>query len=161
MTTPGMRLLVIGATLLLSASTADAQYRRTAGIVAAHAASSSTVTLPSSSRLLRFLSVECEADRARGREAAGHNHSGTGWMVGGVASGVVLGLIGTAIITAVAASSDVRPYATPEGVEGACYREGYSAKAKSMNTTSALAGGLIGTVAFVLIYVSATSSTTY
>ena len=71
-------------------------------------------------------------------------------MIGGLASGVLLGLIGTAISYAIASSSSPEVGRVPEGVEGTCYRDGYVARAKSMNTTNALTGGLIGCVSAVM-----------
>ena len=82
-------------------------------------------------------------------------------MVGGLASGVFLGLIGTGIMYAVASSSSSDVERVPDGVDGSCYRAGYSAKARSMNTSSALTGGLLGTAVLVLLVVSATSGSSY
>jgi hypothetical protein len=78
-------------------------------------------------------------------------------MLGGVGSGLLLGLIGTGIITGAAASGRPQPPTVPEGLDAACYREGYSGRAKSKNTVSALTGGLIGTAVWVIIVVSATN----
>jgi len=82
-------------------------------------------------------------------------------MIGGFASGVFLGLIGTAVTWAMANSSAASVESIPEGVEPACYRDGYSSRARSTNTSSALTGGLLGTAAFVLIVISASSGGGY
>jgi hypothetical protein len=54
-----------------------------------------------------------------------------------------------------------RARANAEGVEPACYRDGYAARAKSTNTSSALTGGLLGTAVLVILVVSATSGSGY
>ena len=82
-------------------------------------------------------------------------------MIGGLVSGVLLGLIGTAVSYAIASSSAPEVGGVPDGVEAACYRDGYVSRAKSMNTTNALTGGLIGTAVLLLILVSASSGSTY
>jgi hypothetical protein len=82
-------------------------------------------------------------------------------MAGGFVSGVLLGLIGTAISYAMASSSGVEVKRVPDGVEASCYRDGYTSKAKSMNTSNALTGGPLGTAVLVLLVVSATSGSTY
>jgi hypothetical protein len=79
-------------------------------------------------------------------------------MIGGVASGVLLGLIGTGVITAVAASSSPAVHYVPQDAEPVCYRDGYASRARSMNTNSALTGGLIGTLVLVVIVISASGS---
>lgn len=99
----------------------------------------------------------CQDDRIRGRSDASVMHGTTGWMLGGFASGLVLGLIGTGVITAVAATGSPQPDLVPDTTDPSCYREGYSGKARSKNTVSALAGGLVGTAVWVVIVVSATS----
>lgn len=82
-------------------------------------------------------------------------------MAGGFVSGVLLGLIGTAIIYAVASSTSVDVDRYPEGAEQSCYRDGYTAKAKSENSNDALIGGLLGTAVLVVLVVSATSGSSY
>jgi hypothetical protein len=85
-----------------------------------------------------------------------------GYLAGGVASGVLLGLIGTGITYAVAASSDVSlpPFEmasiadhSPEYIQG--FRSGYGDRVKAKRKQSALTGGLLGTALFVVIVVSA------
>jgi len=151
-----MRPFIILAALLLITSSADAQYRSASAITAPDRSSPaiSVTTTPA----LRLLSPDCDLDRTRGREAAGTTHSGSGWMAGGFVSGVLLGLIGTAISYAMASSSIAEVNRVPDGVEPSCYREGYTSKARGMNTSNALTGGLLGTAVLVLIVISATSS---
>jgi len=91
-----------------------------------------------------------------GKAYADSVHSSTGWFVGGRASGVLLGLIGTGVITIVAAVSDSKPGTIPEQVEAACYMDGYSGAARGGNTWAAVGGGLLGTAIFVVIYMATT-----
>ena len=91
-----------------------------------------------------------------------------GWVAGGVVTGVLTGLIGTAIIWAVAGSSDASVpadrkllIAEQPSVYQQSYEAGYGQKLKSRRKSAALTGGLLGTAAFVLLYLSASSGTTY
>ena len=99
----------------------------------------------------------CFSAQAKGENDASSNHSSTGWFVGGLASGVILGLIGTAIITGASAASNPKPnyLEVPKDgeVDMSCYLNGYKSKAKKKNMVSALMGGVVGTVIFVAIYV--------
>jgi hypothetical protein len=156
-----MRTLIIAVCTFAFASSAQAQYRNESLVSLASRPAESSFSIPGTSPLLRFLSPDCDLDRTRGREAASNTHSGSGWMLGGVASGVVLGLIGTAIITAVASSSASQAERVPDDAEPSCFRDGYSSRAKSMNTTSALTGGLLGTAVLLLIILSANSGSSY
>ncbi|MCD4828458.1 MAG: hypothetical protein K8R90_03390 [Candidatus Cloacimonetes bacterium] len=87
--------------------------------------------------------------------AAGEQHSSSGWFIGGVASGFLLGLIGTAII-AVAASGTVPAY-IPDEVDAMGYRTGYIDRSKSKNRGAAIGGGLLGTAIIVIIFVASGS----
>ena len=156
-----MRTLVLAILLVMLPSTAQAQYRIEVSLGPQLNRSVPALSIPGSSPILRHLSVDCDVDRMMGREAASNTHSSSGWMLGGLASGVFLGLIGTAVAYAVASSSTAQVERVPDGVEPSCYRDGYSSKAKSMNTNNALIGGLLGTAALVLIVVSATSGSSY
>ena len=156
-----MRTLVIAILLYALPSISQAQYRTKASLGSELNRSAPALSIPGSSPLLRHLSVDCDVDRTMGREAASNTHSSSGWMVGGLVSGVFLGLIGTAVMYAVASSSTAQAERIPDNVEATCYRDGYSSKAKSMNTNNALIGGLLGTAALVLIVVSATSGSSY
>ena len=155
-----MRTLIVLAATLLVASTAEAQRLTSAAIAKPAASPVSTITI-TTTPLLRLLSPDCELDRTRGRDAADQFHSGSGWMAGGFVSGILLGLIGTGISWAMASSSSVEVNRVPDGVEASCYREGYTSKAKSKNSSNALTGGLLGTAVLVLLVVSATSGSTY
>src|SRR5262245_10694355 len=116
---------------LLATSTVQAQYRSQASVGVTAQRSSLVFELPGASPLSRLFSDTCEDDRLRGREAASGTHSGSGWMLGGLASGLVLGLIGTGIMYAVASSSSSEVERVPDGVDASCFRAGYTAKAKS------------------------------
>ena len=155
-----MRTMLVVFCLALFASPAHAQ-RRTAPLIHHSAISSPQLQLASSEPLARFMSVDCDTDRARGREAADQFHSGSGWMAGGFVSGILLGLIGTGISWAMASSSSVDVNRVPDGVEASCYRDGYTSKAKSKNSSNALTGGLLGTAVLVVLVVSAASGSSY
>ena len=97
-------------------------------------------------------------------QAAAQSAGTGGWMAGGVVTGLFTGLIGTAVIWAVAGSSDVSvpadrrvQIANEPPTYQQSYKSGYGQKLKSRRKASALGGGLLGTAAFVLIYISATS----
>jgi hypothetical protein len=154
-------ILAILTCLTLTSTSAEAQRRVAPTLGNAVNTATPDVRLESTEPLARLLAADCDTDRTRGREAASHNHSGSGWMIGGFASGIFLGLIGTAISYALASSSTVEVNGMPEGVEPACYRDGYAARAKSTNTSSALTGGLLGTAVLVILVVSATSGSGY
>jgi hypothetical protein len=112
---------------------------------------------PDSSEAVRG---DCAASLTKGQQDASARHSSTGWMLGGLGSGILLGLIGTAITTGIAATSD--PYPNPLMIPGAidttCYMMGYHNKGKSKNTWSAFGGGLLGTGIFVMGYLIYTSA---
>lgn len=85
-----------------------------------------------------------------------------GYFAGGLVSGVFLGLIGTGITYAVAATSDVSVPASqqaeisegsPEYAQG--YRTGFGDRVKAKRKQSALMGGLLGTAVGVVILLSA------
>jgi hypothetical protein len=87
-----------------------------------------------------------------------------GRFAGGFASGILLGLIGTGITYAIAGSDDTSLPAleaarlsTTNPAYSLAYQQGYSERLKSRRRSSALTGGLLGTLTFVVIYVSATS----
>ncbi len=99
-------------------------------------------------------SDSCLLSVAHGSADAKAQHSSPGWVIGGFFSGVALGLIGTGIITAVAASTDPKPKQIPAHRDGACYVSGYSDTAGKKNAWRAFGGGLAGTVVIVLILLS-------
>ena len=105
---------------------------------------------------ISVLASDCEDAKVEGENAASTQHSSAGWFLGGVGSGVLLGLIGTGVVTAAAAMTHPQPKLIPDNIKNQnCYINGYSKKGKSKNTLSALCGGLVGTAVFVVIYVSA------
>jgi hypothetical protein len=153
--------IALGVSLVAPLMSAEAQYRSQAATFTRATQSAPAITLSGTTPLLRYLSLDCDVDRMRGREAAGLNHASSSWMIGGVLSGVLLGLIGTAVVYAVASSSAVEVQSIPEGVEAACYRDGYVSRARAKNSSDALVGGLLGTAVLVLLVVAATSGSTY
>jgi hypothetical protein len=87
-----------------------------------------------------------------------------GRFAGGFASGLLLGLIGTGIVYAIAGSDDTSIPAleatrlsTASPTYSLAFQQGYSERLKSRRRSSALTGGLLGTLTVVVIYVSATS----
>ena len=102
-------------------------------------------------------SDSCLTSVALGSADAKAQHSSPGWVIGGFFSGVALGLIGTGIITAVAASTDPKPQQVPPHVDGACYVSGYSDAAGTKNAWRAFGGGLAGTAVIVLIILGTSS----
>lgn len=153
-------ILVLSA-LAFPTTPAHAQRRQASLIDASAVAPVAQFQFTTSEPFARFLLPDCDSDRARGREAADQSHSGSGWMAGGFVSGVLLGLIGTAVTWAMANSSAATPDRVPDGLEASCYRDGYSSKAKSKNSSNALTGGLLGTALLVVLIVSASSGSTY
>jgi hypothetical protein len=95
----------------------------------------------------------CPDSQAKGRADAASSHHGTGWFFGGLASGLVLGFIGTGAITGIAALRHPQPKQVPSGLQAECYREGYSSKAKKKNTLMAFIGGAIGGVVWTTWYI--------
>lgn len=102
--------------------------------------------------------ASCQESYVRGEIEANIRHSSAGWFAGGIGSGVLLGLIGTGIVTAVAYGSNPRPSYVPQEYDSACYISGYSSKAKSKNSWNAFGGGLIGTAIIVAIVLSASAN---
>jgi hypothetical protein len=99
----------------------------------------------------------CDTSRATGRNDAGERHGRAGWFFGGLGSGLAATFIGAGAITAGAAFTDPQPKEIPPNVEEPCYRDGYRSAAKGKNVTSALFGGLIGSVVWILAYSAAVS----
>ena len=153
--------IALGVSLVMPLTSAEAQYRSQAVTFTPPTHSAPAILLSATTPLLRHLALDCDVDRMRGRDAAGFNHGSSNWMLGGIVSGVALGLIGTLVIYAIASSSSVEVQSIPEGVEPACYRDGYVSRAKSKNSNDALVGGLLGTAVLVLLVVAATSGSTY
>jgi hypothetical protein len=88
-----------------------------------------------------------------------------GWMVGGIASGVTLGLIGTGITYFVAGSSDTQAPVSerlmlsqraPEYSQA--FQAAYSDGLKSKRKKAALTGGLVGTATMLVLVLSAGGS---
>jgi len=98
---------------------------------------------------------------AEGRELAESQGTG-GWFAGGVGSGLVLGLIGTAVITIAAHNTGNNVPASQQSILAnrppdisQAFSQGYREKLKSKKRTSALTGGLLGTAVFVILYIGA------
>lgn len=100
------------------------------------------------------LSETCTEAIVRGENDAASKHTSKSWFYGGVASGVLLGFIGTGILTAMSAGSSPRPKVIPEGYNEACYINGYSGKARKKNMWSSLGGGLVGTAILAVVVIT-------
>ena len=96
-----------------------------------------------------FRQQSCDQSRTLGREEADTYHSGAVWFLLGMGSGAVLSLPGAATLTGVSAIFAPKPVLIPTGVNETCFRRGYGGKGRSKNVINALAGGLIGTLAWV------------
>lgn len=156
-----MRILIAVVCLTMIASPAQAQRRQEALLHRASIDQATQLRLTTGEPLAHFMLPDCDSDRTRGRADADQVHSGSGWMAGGFVSGILLGLIGTGITWAMANSSTVEVSRVPEGLDANCYRDGYTSKARSKNTTNALTGGLLGTAVLIVLVVSATSGSSY
>jgi hypothetical protein len=104
-----------------------------------------------------LVAADCDESKAQGENDAANRYSTAGWFIGGLGCGMLGGLIGAGVITAVAAFSNPQPKTIPDGFNESCYGNGYSGKAKSKRTWAALGGGLLGTLVFVAVYSAATA----
>lgn len=100
---------------------------------------------------LLALADDCDDADAKGAAKADADYRSSGWFLGGIGSGLLLGPIGTAIITGMGAGSNPEPRRVPDQMKEECYVHGYTKKARSRNTTSALGGGLLGTGLLILL----------
>ena len=98
--------------------------------------------------------------RAEGELSAEQNYSAGAWFAGGLASGFLLGLIGTGIIYASSKSGTITPPMSlllmidekPQPYKTG-YLLGYSDKERKKRSSQELTGGLIGTAAIVLVII--------
>jgi hypothetical protein len=104
--------------------------------------------------------LDCEESRIKGELNGKEYHSSGGMMLAGVSSGILLGLIGTGIIVALAAGSHPQPAFIPNEdiINESCYISGYSDAARKKNIYAALGGGLVGTAVLVTIIAIASTS---
>ena len=93
-----------------------------------------------------------------GMLAAEENYSGDRWMESGLASGFLLGLIGTGIVAGVSQAGTVDPPSEillilQEKSDSyvSAYLLSYSKKAKKKRLKKSITGGLIGTVVIVAV----------
>ena len=110
-----------------------------------------------------------QEELARGRldgQVAAQAIGTGGWFIGGVASGVLTGLIGTTVIWIAAGSTDVSVPAdrrlqivNQTAVYQQAFESGYGEKLKAQRKRSALRGGLLGTAAFVVWYLASADAT--
>lgn len=103
---------------------------------------------------------DCLTWELKGKMDAKTEHSAKNWFLGSFTSGVMLGLIGTGIVTVFAATSNPKPEVVniENEVNRICYVDGYTGAAKRKNTLSALGGGLVGTAILLTIYAISVSA---
>lgn len=87
-----------------------------------------------------------------GKTDAKLHHVANGYFLGGLASGLLFGILGTVVI-GFAAGGDTPEY-IPDNVDVKGYIDGYYEKAKSKNKGAAWMGGFIGTAASVAMVVA-------
>ena len=112
-----------------------------------------------STEVTKYTLIQGEFD---GALSAQQNYSAGGWLAGGLASGLFLGLIGTGIIYGISSSGEVSPPISitlmlenkPSEYRSGFYI-GYSRKARKQKKSKALTGGLLGTAAFVILVLNA------
>jgi hypothetical protein len=104
--------------------------------------------------------LDCEESKIKGELNGKEYHSSGGMIVAGVSSGILLGLIGTGIIVAVAAGTHPQPDFIPNEdiINESCYISGYSDSARKKNIYGALGGGLVGTAIIVTVIAIASTS---
>lgn len=97
-------------------------------------------------------------------QTAAMNVGTGGWFGGSFVSGLFLGLIGTGVSYGVAAASNVEMppekrlmITNPDPSYHAFAEKAFADKVHAKRKSAALKGGLLGTAAFVLLYVSASS----
>ena len=90
--------------------------------------------------------------------SSGQRVSGAGEMVGGVASGLFLGLIGWGIAYVVVEAGNPQPqYYEIESLDESCrydYKKGYNEAAKKIKRSNVNIGGALGTLTIVMIMTS-------
>ena len=101
-------------------------------------------------------------------ETAGGAVRTRGWFAGGLAGGLVGGFIGTGVAYALASSNDVAVPAeqrlavsTQSAAYQQFYQRAFTEKVKSRRKSSALKGGILGTVTMVVVYVTVVGMTGY
>jgi hypothetical protein len=112
------------------------------------------VTIPNQVEQIKEYRTFAEA-YSKGINDAKTMHNPQKWFMGGIASGLLLPILGTTMISL--AAPETSPYIIPTTCEPKGYLEGYRQQTKISNRSSALSGGVIGTVvtvAVVLLIVS-------
>lgn len=99
--------------------------------------------------------MSCSESKTKGSNNANQEHSSVGWWLGGMGSGVMLGLIGTGLIWGISHASSPQPSTLPSNINADCYKDGYKREAKGSNKVGAGIGGLLGTAIFLLLVISA------
>lgn len=101
----------------------------------------------------RFSADACDSSYRRGEIVARSSHSTSGWKAAGFASGVAFSFLGVAGATVIANSSDAAPDSVPPQEVSSCYRNGYSAAARSRNRSTALKSALIGMLVLPTVFI--------
>ena len=95
--------------------------------------------------------ASCDESRAHGYTDAESQHVAAKWFLGGVGSGLSLGLIGAAVVTGASALTGPQPNTIPSNVEPSCYREGYRGQATNKNRVLAFAGAWMGFLVWITL----------
>ena len=101
--------------------------------------------------------ASCDSSTGSGRTDASQRHGSVNWFGGGLLGGGLLGLIGAGVLVAAAANTNPQPDSVPSDVDEDCYRDGYRGRAKNKNMMATLGGGLLGTAAFVVMWLAVLS----
>jgi len=94
----------------------------------------------------------CADSEARGRTDADAQPMHKGWFWGGFGTSVAIGIFGVGVAPATAAVFKPKPKTVPPDVDGRCYTEGFSSKARHEHALAALFGSLAGFGAWIVIY---------
>jgi hypothetical protein len=91
---------------------------------------------------------------SEGRMAADNEHSSAGWIAGGLVSGGLFSVLGTGVITLIAAGSNPSPAYIPDDVETGAYLTGYRQEARRKNTWAAGISGSIMSAVWIMVVLS-------
>jgi hypothetical protein len=87
-----------------------------------------------------------------GRMAARREHSAGGWVVGGLVGGGLFSLLGTGVVTGIAAVSNPDPDYIPDDAQMGSYLSGYEKEARAKNVrAAAISGGAMSALWIILV----------
>lgn len=159
---------LLGAIALLFTIAIPAAAQQRDSVPAPVAARDSTVAVQQSGQPAPPSDLELLARAQLQGEAAGAGVRTRGWFAGAFAGGFVGGFIGTGIAYALASSNEVAVPAEQRlaiSTQSAAYQQFYerafTEKVKSRRKSSALKGGILGTVTMIVVYVTAVGASGY